>query len=185
VQLHISADLAAARDLMRPGLALYIGGMGSRKQNFYNALVQRYGFEDAAREVQDLYFDARRPTPDARRPTPDARRPTGCGRGRPARRADRPSVAVRPPDVVRDRIAAFRDAGVGTLTVFPMAFEREDRLPSCATWPGWSADAGPPGCAAFLARVRRPGTCSDPRPGAQLATRDHEVTLETVSAEGD
>jgi hypothetical protein len=67
VQLHISADLAAARDLMRPGLALYIGGMGSRKQNFYNALVQRYGFEDAAREVQDLYFDARRPTPDGRR----------------------------------------------------------------------------------------------------------------------
>jgi hypothetical protein len=92
VQLHISADLAAARDLMRPGLALYIGGMGSRKQNFYNALVQRYGFEDAAREVQDLYFDARRPTPDARRPTPDARRPTPD-----ARRPTADGLRPRPP----------------------------------------------------------------------------------------
>ena len=43
---------------MRPYVALYVGGMGSRKQNFYNALVQRYGFEDAAREVQDLYLEA-------------------------------------------------------------------------------------------------------------------------------
>ena len=41
---------------MRPILALYVGGMGSRKQNFYNALVRRYGFEDAADEVQDLYL---------------------------------------------------------------------------------------------------------------------------------
>ena len=47
----------AARDAMRPFIALYVGGMGSREKNFYNQLVQRYGFEDAAREVQDLYLD--------------------------------------------------------------------------------------------------------------------------------
>ena len=41
-------------------VALYVGGMGSRKQNFYNALVQRYGFEDAAREVQDLYLEGKK-----------------------------------------------------------------------------------------------------------------------------
>ena len=45
---------------MRPFIALYVGGMGSRKQNFYNQLVQRYGFEDAASEVQDLYLDGKR-----------------------------------------------------------------------------------------------------------------------------
>ena len=45
---------------MRPFLALYVGGMGSREQNFYNQLVQRYGFEDAAREVQDLYLEGRK-----------------------------------------------------------------------------------------------------------------------------
>ena len=49
VNLYVSDDRDAARDAMRPFLALYVGGMGSRKQNFYNALVRRYGFEDAAR----------------------------------------------------------------------------------------------------------------------------------------
>src|ERR1022692_4347325 len=54
VQSYVSDDIDMARNLMRPVLALYIGGMGSRKQNFYNQLVQRYGFEAAAQEIQDL-----------------------------------------------------------------------------------------------------------------------------------
>ena len=69
-----------ARDLMRPMLALYIGGMGSRQQNFYNNLVQRYGFEAAAAEIQDLYLDGKKEE---------------AGRGDP-RRADRHGLAVRP-----------------------------------------------------------------------------------------
>src|SRR3954464_12839427 len=48
VSLCISDDIDAARDVMRPLLALYVGGMGSRGKNFYNALVRRYGFEEAA-----------------------------------------------------------------------------------------------------------------------------------------
>src|SRR5437588_3589041 len=56
VNAYVSDDRAAARDLMRPFLALYVGGMGSRRQNFYNNLVQRYGFEAAAAEIQDLYL---------------------------------------------------------------------------------------------------------------------------------
>src|SRR5215213_14967 len=48
VNVFVSDDRESARDAMRPYVALYVGGMGSRKQNFYNALVQRYGFEDAA-----------------------------------------------------------------------------------------------------------------------------------------
>ena len=52
---------------MRPVLALYIGGMGSRKQNFYNKLVQRYGFEAAAEEIQDLYLDGQEGRGAARR----------------------------------------------------------------------------------------------------------------------
>ena len=112
VQAYISDDRAAARDLMRPVLALYIGGMGSRKQNFYNNLVRRYGFEDAAREIQDLYLDGKKE--EAGRAIPDELidMVTLCG----------------PRDVVADRIAAFRDAGVGTLMVIPMAFGREDRI---------------------------------------------------------
>ncbi len=55
VSAFVTGDRAAARDAMRPYLALYVGGMGSRERNFYNEVVRRYGFEDAAREVQDLY----------------------------------------------------------------------------------------------------------------------------------
>src|SRR3954471_18010636 len=60
VSLCIDDDIDAARDVMRPLLALYVGGMGGRKKNFYNALVQRYGFEDAAKEVQDLYLEGKK-----------------------------------------------------------------------------------------------------------------------------
>jgi F420-dependent oxidoreductase-like protein len=112
VQSYVSEDREAARNLMRPGLALYIGGMGSRKQNFYNNLVQRYGFQDAAREVQDLYLDGKKAEAGEALPDELIDMITLCG----------------PPDVVRERITAFRDAGVGTLMVMPMAFTREDRI---------------------------------------------------------
>ena len=112
VNVYVSDDLELARNLMRPVLALYIGGMGSRKQNFYNQLVQRYGFEDAARDVQDLYLDGKKDE---------------AGAAIPAELIDLVSLCG-PRDAVRDRIAAFRDAGVGTLMVTPMAFTVEDRI---------------------------------------------------------
>ncbi len=112
VQAYVSDDRAAARDLMRPVLALYIGGMGSRRQNFYNNLVQRYGFQAAAREVQDLYLAGKREEAGAALPDELIDMVSLCG----------------PRDVVRDRIAAFREAGVGSLLVSPMAFTRDDRI---------------------------------------------------------
>src|SRR3954447_19511358 len=60
VQVAVDDDIDRARDVMRPVLALYIGGMGSRDKNFYNQLVLRYGFADAARKVQDLYLDGKK-----------------------------------------------------------------------------------------------------------------------------
>ena len=111
VNVNVTDDLDAARDAMRPFVALYVGGMGSRKQNFYNALVQRYGFEDAAREVQDLYLEGKREEAMA---------------ALPADLLDKVSL-TGPPDVVRERLAIFRDAGVGTLMVSPMAWSLEER----------------------------------------------------------
>ena len=58
--MFVTDDLEKGRDAMRPFIALYVGGMGSRKQNFYNQVVQRYGFEDAAAKVQDLYLEGKR-----------------------------------------------------------------------------------------------------------------------------
>src|SRR4030095_11759840 len=48
-------DVQACLDFVKPMLALYVGGMGARGKNFYNALACRYGFDDAAKKVQDLY----------------------------------------------------------------------------------------------------------------------------------
>ncbi len=60
--VHVSAgdDLEACRDQLRPFFALYVGGMGARNQNFYKDLMVRYGFEEAAQRIQDLYLDGRK-----------------------------------------------------------------------------------------------------------------------------
>src|SRR3954454_9992317 len=112
VNIAVDDDVDRARDIMRPFLALYVGGMGSRKQNFYNALVQRYGFEEAAQQVQDLYLAGKRDEARAALPGELIDQVSLCG----------------PADVVRDRLAVFRDAGVGTLMISPMAWSRDDRL---------------------------------------------------------
>src|SRR4051794_12248574 len=59
-QVFITDDVDAARDLTRPFVGLYVGGMGSKKQNFYNQLMRRYGFEDEAEKVQNLYLEGKK-----------------------------------------------------------------------------------------------------------------------------
>jgi F420-dependent oxidoreductase-like protein len=112
VTVYVGDDREAGRDLMRPYLALYIGGMGSREKNFYNQLVQRYGFEDAAREVQDLYLEGKKDEAAA---------------ALPPELIDQVAL-VGPRDVVKERLAVYRDAGVGTLMISPMAFDVDSRL---------------------------------------------------------
>jgi F420-dependent oxidoreductase-like protein len=112
VNVFINDDVASARDAMRPFLALYVGGMGSREKNFYNSLVQRYGFEDEARTVQDLYLEGKRA--EAMAALSDEL-------------IDAVSL-VGPREHVRERLAVYRDAGVGTLGVSPLAFTKGDRL---------------------------------------------------------
>jgi len=111
VSVHINEDLEAARNFMRPGLALYVGGMGSREKNFYNTLVRQYGFDDAATEIQDLYLDGKRE--EACRAVPDEL-------------IDLVSL-VGPRERVAERIAAYREAGVGTLIASPLAASKEDQ----------------------------------------------------------
>ena len=112
VNVLITDDLGAGRDAMRPFIALYVGGMGSRRQNFYNQLMVRYGFEDAARTVQDLYLEGRREEAMAALPDRLIDAVSLCG----------------PPEHVRDRLDVYREAGVGTLGVTPLAFNAFDRL---------------------------------------------------------
>jgi F420-dependent oxidoreductase-like protein len=111
VQIAIDDDIERARDVMRPVLALYIGGMGSRDKNFYNQLVSRYGFEDAAREVQDLYLDGKKDEAAA---------------ALPAELIDQTTLAGS-ADHIKERLAVYADAGVGTLMISPMDFTAEGR----------------------------------------------------------
>jgi F420-dependent oxidoreductase-like protein len=112
VQVCVSDDLQDARDKMRPHIALYVGGMGSRERNFYNQLVQRYGFEAQAKEIQDLFLEGKRDEAMAAIPDELIDTISLCG----------------PGDVVRERLAVYRDAGVGTLGVTPVAFTVDERL---------------------------------------------------------
>jgi len=112
VNVAIDDDLDRARDVMRPILALYVGGMGSRDKNFYNALVRRYGFEDAAAEVQNLYLDGKKAEAAAALPAELIDMTSICG----------------PADRVKERLSVYRDAGVGTLITTPVAFEPDARL---------------------------------------------------------
>src|SRR5205823_5425312 len=70
VRISMGDDLAACRDALRPGLALYIGGMGARSKNYYNDLTKRLGYEAAAVKIQDLFLDGRRQEAEAA--VPDA-----------------------------------------------------------------------------------------------------------------
>lgn len=60
VSVVLGDDVAKCRDAVKPMLALYIGGMGARGKNFYNDLARRFGYEDAATEIQDLYLDGKK-----------------------------------------------------------------------------------------------------------------------------
>ncbi len=112
VNVLITDDEEAARDAVRPFIALYVGGMGSREKNFYNALVTRYGFEEEAKEVQDLYLEGKKDEAAARL-SPEL--------------IDTVSL-VGPKEKIRDKLAVYREAGVHTLGATPLAFDKQGRL---------------------------------------------------------
>jgi F420-dependent oxidoreductase-like protein len=111
VNVMIGDDVESARNAMRPVLALYVGGMGSREQNFYNRLVSTYGFEKAAEEVQELYLAGKK---------------TEAMFALPDELIDLVSI-VGPRDKAKEKIRAFRDAGVDTLIVWPVMPDHDAR----------------------------------------------------------
>ena len=89
-----SANVAACRDLVRPELALYIGGMGARAKNYYNDVAVKLGFEGEAKTIQDLYLDGKKNEAAAAVPDKLIDEISLCG----------------PPDAFGDRLAAWKDA---------------------------------------------------------------------------
>jgi F420-dependent oxidoreductase-like protein len=117
VMVSVDDDLDRARDAMRPVLALYVGGMGSRKQNFYNALVRRYGFEQAADEVQDLYLGGKKEEAMAALPAELIDITSLCG----------------PRERIAERLELYREAGVGTLVVSAASYTPDQRIATLRT----------------------------------------------------
>jgi F420-dependent oxidoreductase-like protein len=96
-------ETKALLDFARPTVALYVGGMGARGKNFYNELCVRYGFEKEAQEIQDLYLGGNKR--DAEKVVPTELLELGN--------------LVGPASYVKERVAAFAEAGVTNLQVVP------------------------------------------------------------------
>jgi F420-dependent oxidoreductase-like protein len=112
VPVSVHHDVAAAADRIRAYTALYVGGMGSREQNFYRDLAARLGFPQEASRVQELFLTGRHSEALA---------------AVPQQLIDQTAL-VGPPARIKDRLASYADAGVTTLTVAPYAETLEQRL---------------------------------------------------------
>jgi F420-dependent oxidoreductase-like protein len=98
------SEVAPLRETGRAAAALYIGGMGARGKNFYNALVCRYGYEKEAKEIEDLYLDGKKEEAAAKVPADLMEAMSLCG----------------PEGYIKDRIAAYRESGVTQLNISPV-----------------------------------------------------------------
>ncbi|ONI84370.1 LLM class F420-dependent oxidoreductase [Actinosynnema sp. ALI-1.44] len=102
--LSIGEGLEDLRDASRPYIALYVGGMGAKGRNFYNDLAKRYGYEAEAEKIQELYLSGKKEEAAA---------------AVPAEFVELMNL-VGPESYVKERIQAFKEAGVTTLNVTPI-----------------------------------------------------------------
>ncbi|MER6434442.1 LLM class F420-dependent oxidoreductase [Streptomyces sp900105245] len=110
--LAVGHDLDALADTFRPHVALYIGGMGSRRHNFYNQLARRMGYDKEASVIQDKYL-------------------AGDKRGAMAavpRRLIHSTSLLGPMERIAERMREYADAGVTTLTIAPSGWTLQERL---------------------------------------------------------
>ena len=117
VPVVLGPDAQACADPIRAYSALYIGGMGSRDKNFYNQLATRMGYEQAAIEIQEKYL---------------ARDYSGAAGAVPFEFIDSTSL-IGPAERVQERLQAYADAGVTTLSVATYAPTLDERLTTLRT----------------------------------------------------
>ncbi|BBZ67833.1 LLM class F420-dependent oxidoreductase [Mycolicibacterium insubricum] len=110
--LAIGEDVEPLRELIKPHLALYIGGMGARGKNFYHDLATRYGYGAAADRIQELYLAGEKEA--AAQAVPDD--------------LVRDVSLIGPLGFVKERVAAYREAGVTVLNVVPLAGTPAERV---------------------------------------------------------
>jgi F420-dependent oxidoreductase-like protein len=101
VPVVVGDDVAACRASVKPRVALYVGGMGARGRNFYNDIACRYGHEDAAKRIQDLYLEGRKDEATAAVPDALVDEVALCG----------------PRERIREQLGEWTAAGVTTIMV--------------------------------------------------------------------
>ena len=112
VPVSLGDDVQAAGDPLRAYAALYVGGMGSREQNFYNRHAVRMGFEKEAKVIQDLYLE---------------KDYAGAMAAVPFQFIDRTSL-LGPMERIADRLVAYAESGVTTLTIAPNGATHDERI---------------------------------------------------------
>jgi len=110
--LAIGEEVAGLRELARPYFALYIGGMGARGKNYYYDLACRFGYESEATKIQDAYLSGRKDEAAALIPAELLEK----------------TALIGPDGYVAERLAAFRESGVTTLNVTPLAATHAARV---------------------------------------------------------
>jgi alkanesulfonate monooxygenase SsuD/methylene tetrahydromethanopterin reductase-like flavin-dependent oxidoreductase (luciferase family) len=116
--LAIGDDVEELRDLARPMLALYFGGMGAKDKNFYNDVLRGYGFEREAADIQDLYLSGQKKEAAALVPK---------------ELVDGMSL-IGDEGYVKDRVAAYKEAGVTILNVQPVGPNGTKDIETLASW---------------------------------------------------
>lgn len=111
-------EAAALRDFGRGSAALYIGGMGAKGKNFYNTLFTRYGYEELAEKIQDLYLDGKKD--EAAALVPDEFLAA--------------TNLVGTEGFIKERLAAFDEAGVTALTINPVDENPMDVVSQIKSW---------------------------------------------------
>ena len=101
VPVVIGADAGACRAVVKPRIALYVGGMGARGRNFYNDIARRYGYDAAAKTIQDLYLAGKKSDAEAAVPDDLVDEVALCG----------------PRERIRERLAEWKTSGVTTIMV--------------------------------------------------------------------
>ncbi len=113
-----SADVAEAREGARGHVGFYVGGMGAKSKNYYNDLFKRYGWEEEAEKIQDLFLGGQRA--EAMAAVPDEY-------------VDSANL-IGPESHIKERLAVYKDVGVTHLTVSATGANALDDMAAVKAW---------------------------------------------------
>ena len=111
----IGDGLEEYRNMSRPQIALYVGGMGAKEKNFYNQVFRKYGYEDEAEAIQNLYLAGRKSEAEAA--IPDSYLEA--------------TSLIGSEGFVKDRLQALKEHGVTSLNVGFLGTTSEERVANC------------------------------------------------------